>query len=262
MKPGDNNLTTLRFHLRHLTATVSHRNCVGIQLLYQFLNLRRAPLLLLSLVLPLCVAIAAQDDSHLQIDPAAPIYQRSVFLHGYAHGYELGFHSGDIDLHMARTSRDPRSIKMFKDSKRVYQHSFGNRDMFVNGYEQGFRVGYADAFYGRDFRAARELRTLSQQMQDIGGQQQNTGSHQLSNSSEFDKGIADGYKKGVNNGLNDARSSKAYHPENSECSRKSNDGQFCPAHRLGYELGYSDGYNNQHKPEEDVKTAKERGETH
>jgi hypothetical protein len=262
LTPDDNILTTLRFHPRHLPAKVSHRICVGIQLLDQFLNLRRAPFLLLALLLPLSIAVAAQDDSHLKIDPAAPIYQRSVFLHGYAHGYELGFHSGDVDLHMARSSRDPRTIKMFKDSKRVYQRSFGNRDMFINGYEQGFRVGYADAFYGRDFRAARELRTLSQQMQDMGGQQQNAGLRQVSNSSEFDKGIADGYKAGLSNGLEDARSSKGYHPENSECSRKSNDGQFCPAHRLGYELGYSDGYNNQRNPEEGVKTAKERGETH
>ena len=203
------------------------------------------------------MAVAAADDSHLQIDPAAPIYQRSVFLHGYAHGYELGFHSGDIDLHMSRSGRDPRTIKMFKDSKRVYQRSFGNRDMFVNGYEQGFRVGYADAFYGRDFRAARELRTLTQQMQDTGALQQTVASGQISGSSEFDKGIADGYKQGLTNGLNDARSSKAYHPENSECSRKSTDGQFCPAHRLGYELGYSDGYNNQRKPDEAVRTARE-----
>jgi hypothetical protein len=129
--------------------------------------------------------------------------------------------------------------------------------MFINGYEQGFRVGYADAIYGRDFRAARELRTLSQQMQDIAQPEPAANSRQLSGNAEFDKGISDGYKKGLSTGLNDARAGSVYHPDNSECPRKTTAGQFCPAHRLGYELGYSDGYNNQRKPEEGVKTASE-----
>jgi hypothetical protein len=218
-------------------------------------NLWRAPLAVLALLLPLSMAVASQSDSHLEIDPAAPIFHRSVFLHGYAHGYELGFHSGDLDLHMGRNGRDPRDIRMFKDSKRIYQPSYGNRDLFVNGYEQGFRVGYADAFHGRDFRAARELRTLSQQMQDLPESQSHPGSRHVSDNGDFDKGIADGYKRGVNAGLNDARASGVYRPNGGDCPRKSTEGPFCGAHRLGYELGYSDGYNNQRKPEEAVKTA-------
>jgi hypothetical protein len=217
----------------------------------------------LAVLLALSIAAAAQSDSHLEIDPAAPIYHRSVFLHGYAHGYELGFHSGNVDLHMGRSSRDPRSIKMFKDSKRIYQASFGNRDMFINGYEQGFRVGYADSIYGRDFRAARELRTLSQQMQDIAEAHPPAGSREVSENREFDKGMSDGYKRGVSAGVNDGRSSSVYRPNTETCPRKSTDGQFCSAHRLGYELGYSDGYNNQRKPEDGtVNTARERPTSH
>ena len=219
--------------------------------------MRRTPFVVLALFLLLSWAGAARSDSHFDIDPAAPIYQRSVFLHGYAHGYELGFHSGDLDLHMGRNGRDPRGVKMFKDGKKYYQPGFGNRDMFISGYESGFRVGYADAYFGRDFRAARELRTLSQQLQDAPAASVPANVKQVSANADFDKGISDGYKQGLSTGLNDARSSGAYRPGGSECPRKDKTGQFCPGHRLGYELGYSDGYNNQRKPEEGIKTASE-----
>lgn len=220
-------------------------------------NLRRAPFVTLALVVLLSFAGAARSDSHFDIDPAAPIYQRSVFFHGYAHGYELGFHTGDVDLHIGRYSRDPRSVKMFRDAKKYYQPGFGNREMFVNGYENGFRVGYADAFSGRDFRAARELRILAQQLQDTPSAPLPASVKQVSANADLDKGIADGYKQGLSMGLNNARSSGAYRPGGPECPRKDKAGQFCPGHRLGYELGYSDGYNNQRKPEEGIKTARE-----
>src|SRR3954468_11102009 len=62
--------------------------------LFERLSLR----LLFSASLLLASAAFGQTfDSHLISDPAAPLYQKSSFAHGYRHGYEQGFHEADVD---------------------------------------------------------------------------------------------------------------------------------------------------------------------
>lgn len=187
---------------------------------------------------------------HFSVDPAAPIYRQSSFLHGYAHGYEIGFHHGDLDLHMGREPRDPKSVKSFKDGKKTFQSGFGSRDTFVKGYQQGFRVGYTDAYNRRQFRAAKEARYLTQQFRDSG-----LASANLASPTEFDKGVAEGYKSGLAAGLGDARISNPFKPGVPACPKPTDSTTFCRGHGLGYELGYSDGYNNQRKPDKELKTA-------
>jgi hypothetical protein len=203
-------------------------------------------------VLCFCVSlgVAHAQDIHLSIDPAAPIYRSSAFIHGYAHGYEMGFHSGDLELQMGRMARDPKKFKQFKEGKKFYQKEFGSRDAFTGGYEDGFRVGYGDAYQGRSFRGAYEARTLAQQWQSSGLQPDTKAQ------ADVDSGMEQGYKLGVKSGLAAARNNEPFNVAAVDCPATRSP-VFCRAHSLGYELGYSDGYNNQRKPDENVKTASE-----
>jgi hypothetical protein len=196
------------------------------------------------------LGVLQAQDIHVSIDPAAPIYRSSAFIHGYAHGYEMGFHSGDLELQMGRMAHDPKNFKQFKEAKKFYQKEFGNRDSFTSGYENGFRVGYGDAYQGRNFRGAYEARTLAQQWQSSGVVPEKNSQP------DVDSGIEQGYKLGVKSGLDAARNSEPFNLAAAECPAKKTP-IFCRAHGLGYELGYSDGYNNQRKPNENVKTASE-----
>lgn len=199
-------------------------------------------------MLLVCLPMTAQDpDMHFASDPASALYRHSAFLHGYAHGYEMGFHSGDIDLHLGRAAREAKVFKKFKEAKKFYRKDFGSRDAFTEGYQQGFRVGYGDAYMGRNFRAAHEVRSIQQQLRD-------GGDFEPKPNEVFDRAVQQGYKAGMTAGLGDARKNAAFREGAGPCPGKK-DEAYCMAHGLGYELGYSDGYNNQRKPSDEINTA-------
>ncbi len=204
----------------------------------------------ISLIATLAVAalpgFGQEPDVHVSLDPAAVAYKHSAFLHGYAHGYEMGFHNGDLELHMGRPARDAKSFRDYKTAKKFYRDDFGSRDAFTDGYQQGFKVGYGDAYMGRDFREAQEVRTIAEQMRE-------TGATDPKPDKNFDKSFEDGYKQGVGAGLSDARKDASFRGEVPPCQAKK-EGE-CLARGMGYRLGYSDGFNNQRKPQQEVKTA-------
>src|SRR5689334_19449341 len=42
------------------------------------------------------------SERHLQPTAVGALFLDSAFAHGYRHGYDQGFHLGDLDLHMGR----------------------------------------------------------------------------------------------------------------------------------------------------------------
>jgi len=198
-------------------------------------------------VLPVCA-----QEMHWTVDPAHALYKRSAFAHGYIHGYEMGYHTGDFDFQMSRSPRELKKLKEFKSAKSYYSPQFGNRDKFVNGYEDGFRVGYLDAYQGKEFRAAKTSRALAEALQPENGGARPDGN--------FDQGFSKGYKLGLDTGLEHGRENVEYAPQSDACDAKPEIKQdpknpYCKAFGLGYELGYSDGYNNQRTPDSTLRTA-------
>jgi flagellar biosynthesis/type III secretory pathway protein FliH len=143
-------------------------------------------------------------------------------------------------------------VKEFKAGKTYYSPQFGNRTQFVDGYEDGFRVGYADAYAGKEYRAARTSRALAEALQPNTGNSRPDGN--------FDQGFSKGYKLGLKTGLEHGRENVEYAPQSDVCDasdsvKKDATNPYCKAFGLGYELGYSDGYNNQRTPDSTLRTA-------
>ena len=121
----------------------------------------QATLILVGAVLGLALASSAADahkaDTHLS-DPAAALYARSPFAHGYIHGYEDGYHAADQDLQFGRLMRGMRSKPGPHPENKI---SSSDRASCRKGYAQGFASGYRDSAAGRDFRAIAALRVLA-----------------------------------------------------------------------------------------------------
>ena len=205
-------------------------------------------------LLALTSALLMAQDRHVDAGATHAICASSAFAHGYLHGYERGFHDGDLDLQLAHSRQDTKKMRDFRDARHEYRKEFGDRDMFVKGYEFGFRVGYADALDGLAFRAVRNLQALAQDLPQVDPQA----------APILDQAITHGYLDGLNSGLHDGRETKAdYRPDGSDCELalrfKEPPAKFyCSAYSLGYRLGYSDGFHNQRPEPEQIRMAGER----
>lgn len=202
----------------------------------------RTVFLALSLVTPVFMAAQSSPDVHVTMDSARELYQSSSWAHGYVHGYEKGFHLGDLDLQLAKPARNPEKDETAKVRMRG---EYGDRKSFSKGYKQGLLVGYADAYSGREFRAFRELRKLAREFEPA---------VTSSNDDESNRAIDEGYKKGLAAGLYDGRTGRKFASRANvdTCNRNSN---YCAFHDGGVQLGYADGYWNQRSPNE-VRTAR------
>ena len=213
-----------------------------------------APSIVLAGLLLLASALVTAQDPHLEQGPAHRLYAFSPFAHGYLHGYEMGYHNGDIDLQLSHAQREIKSLRDFRDGKNHYRNDFGDRSMFVKGYQYGFRVGYTDAMGGSVFRAVENLRELSHDLPDIDPQ----GAPILNDA------LTRGYTDGVSSGLQDGRSKSAdYRPDASDCELALRFQEppakfYCSVYALGYRLGYSDGFHNQRPIPEPRRIAGER----
>lgn len=196
--------------------------------------------LLVAFLLTAVVLVTAQDapDPHLLAARTSALARASVFVHGYLHGYEEGFHLGDQDLQMGRGSRDLGKCDIAKNV-RGYRRNFGDKRSFEGGYRQGVRVGYSDAFAGRAFRAVRELQSVA------GVAAQNA---QAQPDPTFDKGFSAGYTSGQQQGLHDGRVEAMSAPAVPACppahGNSAEPQTFCAAYLGGYRVGYSDGFIN------------------
>lgn len=178
----------------------------------------------------------AQSDYHLTADSARVLYQHSSWAHGYVHGYQMGFHEGTIDYHMTHARRDPAKMKLSRRAKDCSRGQAVNQKVFERGFREGLKVGYSDAFAGRDYRASGELEKLAVIAP-------------VSPDSHLDPVIGDGYAAGQRVGIEDGRIAAAYLPQKGPCPLNYAPPQ-CSGYRLGFQLGYSDGYHNQREPEE------------
>jgi len=193
------------------------------------------PLACSILLLALLPLLFAEDkpDAHFAAPSVSAICHRSAFYHGYLHGYEAGFNEADNDYQMAREPQDPTRAKAYKTIG--WKKEYGDRANFELGYRSGFLVGYIDSFNNRDFRAVAAVRNA------VGSKFQGD---QLDIT--FDQGVADGYRFGVQRGLNDARSGVRLDTSDHSCAISR--GQYCSGYSAGYRLGYGDGYFHQQAP--------------
>jgi hypothetical protein len=130
-------------------------------------------------------AFAQRADRHVAFDDAQSLYRHSAYAHGYIHGYEEGFHCANLDWHMGRSRRDvTRELHVTKvDKRRVgYREDFGDKKLFMKGYEQGYTEAYGDVYDGKPFRAVTEARAAA------------AG---LSGGSQPDRNFDDGFVAGV-----------------------------------------------------------------
>lgn len=178
-----------------------------------------------------------QNDRHLTTDGARGLYQRSVYAHGYIHGYEDGFHNADMDVHMGRGERSLNVIKDYKECA-GYQRSFGDRRYFQSGYKQGFREGYADSIRGGQFRAI-------QQSDNAAAGLEQTQDTSLA-AKDFDRAFSSGYDSGRDRGLESDSPSSFEHAANT-CnaqvprSEAGKEREYCDVYMRGFALGFNDG---------------------
>lgn len=159
------------------------------------------------------------------------------------HGYEEGFHEGDMDLQMGRPFHQ---AKKQSDFKKVcgYRSEFGDRKDFQAGYQKGYAVGYTDSYVGRSFRAMQLVELAKSE---------NLPDSAAVPDRRFDQAFSAGYDLGQKSGLKDGRSSvPADSLDSINCAVAGHGPDACAAYRRGYRLGYSDGYTNQIRPPEVV----------
>ena len=181
-------------------------------------------------------ACAGDTDSHLAQPCAGALFQRSAFAHGYIHGYEEGFHWGNLDFQTGRTDAHPRESRAAKAS---YERTFGSRIKFKAGYHRGFVAGYHDGAKGREFRGTQALTEAARDLPTV--------SAEPKQSAAFDLGLNDGYDLGRVRGANASRDDEEYDATTDLCSagskaRASLPPLDCSGFQRGYLIGYSDGY--------------------
>lgn len=200
----------------------------------------RVALLIASLLFsPLLAAGDKPPDPHYLAKCTRAVARKSVFVHGYLHGYEEGFHFADLDMQMGRSARDISKSKEARDSG--YRHEFGDKHFFQHGYFQGLRVGYADAMAGRAFRAINQLQAI--------GEVAPPGA-EVRPDPVFDQGFSQGYLSGQRQGLQDGRRDATSTPPVAACPAMPAQvhQSFCAAYIGGYRIGYSDGFTNVARP--------------
>jgi hypothetical protein len=138
----------------------------------------------------LCILAPAQESSqprsagerHTGSDPGSALYQRSIFAHGFIHGYEQGFHVADLDYHEGHTDRKLKEIRDYRNASSGYHSNFGDKDTFRQGYREGFTQGYDDSIHSRSFRAVMAASVVAGNLKGYAG-----------SSKELDAGFAAGY---------------------------------------------------------------------
>ena len=196
--------------------------------------------MLLTLVAAALVSVtnarAGDTDPHLSHDGTGALCQHSVFAHGYIHGYEEGFHWGNLDF---QTGRSVSRGQEARASKSSYEKTFGHRGRFKAGYHRGFLAGYHDGFSGREFRAHQTAKLAAKDLPETP-----RDAKQLAT---FDSGMSDGYDLGDIHGQNASRDDDDFNPTTDLCAsgtkeHASHPPLYCAGFQRGYTMGYSDGY--------------------
>src|SRR3954468_2754206 len=177
------------------------------------------------LLLSASAIAAAQNDYHLSKDPNRQIYLNSAFAHGHRHGYEEGFHAGDEDYQL----RKPAALEQKLPKNKGYRKEFGDKASYLQGYETGFRAGYADSYSGRVFRlvAGSGSAALQSNIEKVAAR-------------DFDQGIAAGYHAGFTNSASIADEPGVAESAAWRCRQEQHGETFCSGYGSGYVLGRAD----------------------
>jgi flagellar biosynthesis/type III secretory pathway protein FliH len=127
---------------------------------------------------------AAGNERHLQPNAGGALLMDSAFAHGYRHGYDEGFHTGDLDIQMGRPAQVNAKPSRLRRQDREFNSAFGNKQSFQQGYAAGFNSGYSDAMAGLDYRASERVRAAAAGLNDALPQ---------SRRQYFDEGFVAGY---------------------------------------------------------------------
>ncbi len=227
--------------IQTITSEIRYSTTRGAQVTRLFSN-RIVCLCLLLSVCGVGFARDAKDRKYVEDSFAVTLYSSSVFLHGYVHGYEEGFHNADVDIQMAHGFRDVGTMTEYKKVGDCPANS-GDKSVYERGFRQGFRVGYVDGMSGRSFRAVRSLRIA---MAGVSTDEWNQRRRE-----SFEMGIQEGYYAGQSEGLHDGRTSAAFRQMDPGCTAldqnapAAKDPAYCDGFRRAFSIGYSDGYTNQ-----------------
>ncbi len=202
---------------------------------------RYTALTLLSLIVLLVPAglLAQAKEEHLS-DQAGELFLVSPFAHGYIHGYEDGFHNGNIDYQEGRRARPLKEFRDYRFGKSGYQPAFGGLEPFRNGYKAGFSAGYVDAIAGREFRGVASIRVAGLALP-------GDAVASLTDNGGFDRGFADGYALGLIAGNRAGIADEEFDASSQMCApgspeTRTHSNSYCEGFTRAYALGYQDGY--------------------
>ena len=167
-------------------------------------------------------------ERHLQDGSTAALLSDSAFAHGYRHGYDEGFHLGDLDIHMGRPARVATGFKEYRQAGREYNSAFGSKELFDEGYRAGIRCGYSDAMAGFEYRASRRTREAADGLSVL----------PPSRRKFFDEGFAGGYKSAQSHDAPAPGVTSAYLEQHCEkTASHSRPLEYCSGFSRGYLLG-------------------------
>jgi hypothetical protein len=149
-------------------------------------------------------------------------------VHGYIHGYEAGFHRGDLDLQLGHQALT--APHKFHAGDGGYRSNFGDKHVFLQGFQQGLLTGYGDAYHGVVFRGVADVRRAAEGVSaDIAGKK------------DFDRAIWAGYQAGWQEGKRNPLTSIDPHASAKTCLAARHNAAYCDPYGRGFGLGYADG---------------------
>jgi len=172
-------------------------------------------------------ALAQEADRHTISDPAQVLYMRSSWAHGYIHGYEQGFHTGDLEVQMGHEARPLDQFKVYREISGYLGED--DHGAFRRGYREGFRVAYHDALSGGVFCAIAQIRRAAEGLE----KQARLAKR------EFDQALAEGYESGWVRGVQRERLVSGV--QRAVCLAHQWSPSYCDAFSRGFELGYDAG---------------------
>jgi hypothetical protein len=168
----------------------------------------------------------------------------NVSRSAYENGYRDGVRAGERDARSGQRY-DVDDNGLYRDADRGYDGRYGSRGQYRQTYRRGFEQGYRDAYQGRGGRATSRYPNDGR-YSDYGRGPRGYGYY----SPASDKGYADGYEKGLDDGRDrdrfDPVGEKWYREgdrgyEREYGSRDAYKNRYRDAFRQGYERGYQDG---------------------